>query len=47
MEASPLTRQPPPEVFTPKIFQLYEALFKVSSHHQLPLAKKKKRLFVG
>ncbi|KND94530.1 membrane protein [Tolypocladium ophioglossoides CBS 100239] len=29
MEASPLTRQPPPEVFTPKIVQLYSSLFKV------------------
>jgi hypothetical protein len=29
MEASPLTRQPPPEVFTPKIIQLYDSLFKV------------------
>ena len=29
MEASPLTRQPPPEVFTPKIVQLYSALLKV------------------
>ncbi|WQF81187.1 Putative armadillo-like helical domain-containing protein [Colletotrichum destructivum] len=28
MEASPLTRQPPPEVFQPKIVQLYESLFK-------------------
>ncbi|KHN99242.1 uncharacterized protein MAM_02940 [Metarhizium album ARSEF 1941] len=28
MEASPLTRQPPPEVFTPKIVELYFALFK-------------------
>ncbi|QPH09831.1 hypothetical protein C2857_000854 [Epichloe festucae Fl1] len=28
MEASPLTRQPPPEVFTPKIIELYSALFK-------------------
>ncbi|KAL6363909.1 hypothetical protein LRP88_03335 [Fusarium phalaenopsidis] len=28
MEASPLTRQPPPEVFTPKIIQLYDSLFK-------------------
>ncbi|GKT66083.1 DUF1741 domain containing protein [Colletotrichum tofieldiae] len=28
MEASPLTRQPPPEVFKPKIVQLYESLFK-------------------
>ncbi|KAI5456316.1 hypothetical protein BGZ63DRAFT_396380 [Mariannaea sp. PMI_226] len=28
MEASPLTRQLPPEVFTPKIIQLYDALFK-------------------
>ncbi|KAK8920527.1 UPF0588 membrane protein [Metarhizium anisopliae] len=28
MEASPLTRQPPPEVFTPKIVELYSALFK-------------------
>ncbi|KAG6175012.1 hypothetical protein E4U27_006337 [Claviceps purpurea] len=27
MEASPLTRQPPPEVFTPKILELYAALF--------------------
>lgn len=34
MEASPLTRQLPPEVFTPKIIQLYDSLFKVSS--QLP-----------
>ncbi|KAF7549887.1 hypothetical protein G7Z17_g6081 [Cylindrodendrum hubeiense] len=31
MEASPLTRQLPPEVFTPKIIQLYDSLFKVSS----------------
>jgi len=31
MEASPLTRQPPPEVFQPKIVQLYEQLFKVRS----------------
>jgi hypothetical protein len=30
MEASPLTRQPQPEVFQPKIVVLYEALFKVS-----------------
>jgi hypothetical protein len=29
MEASPLTRQPQPEVFQPKIVVLYEALFKV------------------
>jgi hypothetical protein len=29
MEASPLTRQPQPEVFTPKIIQLYDSLFKV------------------
>lgn len=29
MEASPLTRQPPPEVFTPKILELYAALFQV------------------
>jgi hypothetical protein len=29
MEASPLTRQLPPEVFTPKIIQLYDFLFKV------------------
>ncbi|KAK1448684.1 hypothetical protein CMEL01_07999 [Colletotrichum melonis] len=29
MEASPLTRQAPPEVFKPKIVQLYESLFKV------------------
>ncbi|KAK1963459.1 DUF1741-domain-containing protein [Colletotrichum sublineola] len=28
MEASPLTRQPPPDVFKPKIVQLYESLFK-------------------
>ncbi|RCI14494.1 hypothetical protein L249_6091 [Ophiocordyceps polyrhachis-furcata BCC 54312] len=28
MEASPLTRQPPPEVLTPKIVQLYSSLFK-------------------
>ncbi|KAG6042136.1 hypothetical protein E4U41_004940 [Claviceps citrina] len=28
MEASPLTRQPPPEAFTPKIIELYAALFK-------------------
>ncbi|QUC16195.1 uncharacterized protein UV8b_00436 [Ustilaginoidea virens] len=28
MDASPLTRQPPPEVFTPKIVQLYSSLFK-------------------
>ncbi|KPM41206.1 hypothetical protein AK830_g5334 [Neonectria ditissima] len=28
MEASPLTRQSPPEVFTPKIIQLYDSLFK-------------------
>ncbi|KYK55879.1 hypothetical protein DCS_07844 [Drechmeria coniospora] len=28
MEASPLTRQSPPEVFTPKIVQLYSSLFK-------------------
>ncbi|CAG9944150.1 unnamed protein product [Clonostachys rosea f. rosea IK726] len=28
MEASPLTRQPQPEVFTPKIISLYETLFK-------------------
>ncbi|GAB0136246.1 hypothetical protein EsDP_00004556 [Epichloe bromicola] len=28
MEPSPLTRQPPPEVFTPKIIELYSALFK-------------------
>ncbi|EGU82933.1 hypothetical protein FOXB_06486 [Fusarium oxysporum f. sp. conglutinans Fo5176] len=28
MEASPLTRQPQPEVFTPKIIQLYDSLFK-------------------
>ncbi|KAM4059271.1 UPF0588 membrane protein C20F10.02c [Hirsutella rhossiliensis] len=28
MEASPLTRQPPPEVFTPKIVELYSSLFK-------------------
>ncbi|KAJ0323898.1 hypothetical protein COL5a_008012 [Colletotrichum fioriniae] len=28
MEASPLTRQAPPEVFKPKIVQLYESLFK-------------------
>ncbi|KOS22775.1 UPF0588 membrane protein [Escovopsis weberi] len=28
MEASPLTRQPPPEVFTPKILNLYAVLFK-------------------
>ncbi|PHH62767.1 hypothetical protein CDD81_6755 [Ophiocordyceps australis] len=27
MEASPLTRQPPPEVFTPKIIELYSSLF--------------------
>ncbi|PMB69446.1 hypothetical protein BM221_004090 [Beauveria bassiana] len=27
MEASPLTRQPQPEVFTPKINQLYAELF--------------------
>lgn len=31
MEASPLTRQPPPEVFTPKIVELYTTLFKVTS----------------
>ncbi|KAK2753976.1 DUF1741 domain containing protein [Colletotrichum kahawae] len=29
MEASPLTRQPPPEVFKPKIVELYEGLFKL------------------
>lgn len=29
MEASPLTRQPPPEAFTPKIVELYSSLFKV------------------
>ncbi|KAF4507082.1 hypothetical protein G6O67_005757 [Ophiocordyceps sinensis] len=29
MEASPLTRQPPPEVFTPKIVELYSSLFKL------------------
>lgn len=29
MEASPLTQQPQPEVFTPKIISLYDALFKV------------------
>lgn len=29
MEPSPLTRQPQPEVFQPKIVQLYESLFKV------------------
>lgn len=29
MEASPLTRQPQPEVFTPKINQLYSELFQV------------------
>lgn len=29
MEASPLTRQPQPEVFTPKITLLYAELFKV------------------
>lgn len=29
MEASPLTRQPQPEVFTPKIIHLYDSLFKV------------------
>ncbi|PTB70082.1 DUF1741-domain-containing protein [Trichoderma citrinoviride] len=28
MEASPLTRQPQPEVFVPKIIELYSALFK-------------------
>ncbi|KJZ72009.1 hypothetical protein HIM_08570 [Hirsutella minnesotensis 3608] len=28
MEASPLTRQPPPEVFTPKIVELYSSLLK-------------------
>ncbi|PHH81502.1 hypothetical protein CDD83_3560 [Cordyceps sp. RAO-2017] len=28
MEASPLTRQPPPEVLTPKIVELYSLLFK-------------------
>ncbi|TDZ24839.1 UPF0588 membrane protein [Colletotrichum orbiculare MAFF 240422] len=28
MEASPLTRQPQPEVFKPKIVELYESLFK-------------------
>ncbi|KAG5926118.1 hypothetical protein E4U42_003645 [Claviceps africana] len=28
MEASPLTRQPPPEVLTPKILELYASLFK-------------------
>ncbi|KAF4982807.1 hypothetical protein FZEAL_1659 [Fusarium zealandicum] len=28
MEASPLTRQTPPEVFTPKVIQLYDSLFK-------------------
>ena len=29
MEASPLTRQPQPEVFVPKIIELYDSLFKV------------------
>lgn len=29
MEASPLTRQPQPEVFVPKIVELYSTLFKV------------------
>jgi hypothetical protein len=29
MEPSPLTHQPRPEVFQPKIVRLYEALFKV------------------
>ena len=29
MEASPLTQQARPDVFQPKIVQLYEALFKV------------------
>ncbi|KAK1975438.1 hypothetical protein LZ30DRAFT_754117 [Colletotrichum cereale] len=29
MEASPLTRQSPPDVFKPKIVELYESLFKV------------------
>lgn len=36
MEPSPLTRQPQPDVFQPKIVQLYESLFKVrfpSSFH--------------
>jgi hypothetical protein len=28
MDASPLTRQPQPEVFTPKVVQLYAAVFK-------------------
>ncbi|KAH7367386.1 hypothetical protein B0T11DRAFT_252627 [Plectosphaerella cucumerina] len=32
MEASPLTRQPQPEVFQPKIVVLYEALFKDDDH---------------
>ncbi len=31
MEQSPLTHQPRPEVFQPKIVKLYEALFKVWS----------------
>ena len=29
MEQSPLTHQPRPEVFTPKVVRLYEELFKV------------------
>ena len=36
MEASPLTRQPQPEVFTPKIIQLYDSLFKVSNLYPCP-----------
>lgn len=39
MEASPLTRQPPPEVFKPKIVQLYESLFKVGSASFPPHAR--------
>ncbi|KAH6888714.1 hypothetical protein B0T10DRAFT_488799 [Thelonectria olida] len=34
MEASPLTRQLPPEVFTPKIIQLYDFLFKDDDEYE-------------
>lgn len=36
MEASPLTQQTRPEIFQPKIVQLYEALFKVCPHVARP-----------
>lgn len=37
MEASPLTRQPQPEVFVPKIIELYSVLFKVRPQPPLSL----------